>query len=143
MGPRGSLKARLSFMAEGIEVQEGFNWHEYQDLCEEALTRIECLEEALYEVVKRTPFKASATGITAEISFATIKQCQAALHPRDPGWCDLELGDRVRFAHNVGGAIFTVATLGRHPIWEGGDYWLELDQLPGQFAPHLFRKEAP
>jgi hypothetical protein len=37
------------------------------------------LYEAVEQVVKRTPFVASATGITLEMPFATIKQLQAAL----------------------------------------------------------------
>lgn len=78
-----TIKQRLAFMQEGIEAQSGFNWNEYQQLCGDALHRIDELELAVYHVMKRTPFKASATGITAEISFDTIKLLQAAL-PEKP-----------------------------------------------------------
>ena len=42
-----TLKERLAFMMEGIKVQEGFNWTEYEELCRDALARIESLEKVV------------------------------------------------------------------------------------------------
>lgn len=41
--------------------------------------RVTVLHKAVFTVVKRTPFVASATGITLEMPFATIKLLQEAL----------------------------------------------------------------
>jgi hypothetical protein len=39
-------------------------------------------------------------------------------------------------------ATFTVKTIGRRPINQGGDFYVELEELPGEFAVHLFRRVA-
>ena len=39
------IKERLAFMMEGIQAQEGFNWVEYEQLCRDALARIQVLED--------------------------------------------------------------------------------------------------
>jgi hypothetical protein len=46
--------------------------------------RIEVLEAAVRQVVKRSPFKASPTGVTVELTFDTIKLLQAALKGSAP-----------------------------------------------------------
>jgi hypothetical protein len=51
--------------------------------CVNALNRIAELEAAIEQVVKRTPFVASATGITLEMPFETIRLLQAAMKGRE------------------------------------------------------------
>ena len=47
-------------------------------------SRTTILHDAVEQVVRRTPFVASATGITLEMPFATIKQLQNALKELTP-----------------------------------------------------------
>lgn len=44
--PKDEIKARLTFMAEGIRLQDGFNWVEYEALCWDALAHIRRIELA-------------------------------------------------------------------------------------------------
>ncbi len=45
-------KERLAFMREGIRAQEGFNWIEYEQLCSDALARIDQLERGVERVAR-------------------------------------------------------------------------------------------
>ena len=65
----------------------------------------------------------------------------AAADPPDP-FCGISLYDWVYFAHDRK-QRYKIASMGRHPIADGGGYYFELDLLPGFFAPHLFVKATP
>jgi hypothetical protein len=54
--------------------------------------RVKVLHDALFQVVKRTPFTATETGILLEMPFATIKQLQEALKEPPPPVACAECG---------------------------------------------------
>lgn len=41
------IRERLSFVIEGIRVQEGFNWHEYAQVCTDALASLQAMDRGV------------------------------------------------------------------------------------------------
>ena len=67
-----TIQQRLTFMAEGIRVQQGFQWDEYECLCRDALARI-----ALHDKLLRRCQRVIAQQ-RAEDSKAGVKLLQLA-----------------------------------------------------------------
>jgi hypothetical protein len=68
----------------------------------------------------------------------TIKRPPGVDWPTAPP-ASVKVGDTVVFAHAAAGPRYHVNAFGRHPIAQGSEPFVELAELPGQFAPHLFR----
>lgn len=47
--------------------------------------------------------------------------------------------EKVEFLHEPG-KRYTVTAYGRWSILHGGDFYVELQELPGQFAPSVFKR---